>query len=208
MGEQPTVFVIDDDKAVREGIVDLVRAMDLQVQAFARAEEFLEANTVGQPGCLVLDVRMPGMSGLSLQRRLAEQDIRIPIIIITGHGDVPMAVEAMKDGAIDFIEKPFREQVLWDSITRALERAERRRCQRAAAEAFEEKATLLTDREREVMEFLVGGKADKEIAQKLGISTRAIAFHRVHIFEKLAVESTVELARVHCYATQQPSASD
>jgi FixJ family two-component response regulator len=146
MGEQPTVFVIDDDKAVREGIVDLVRAMDLQVQAFARAEEFLEANTVGQPGCLVLDVRMPGMSGLSLQRRLAEQDIRIPIIIITGHGDVPMAVEAMKDGAIDFIEKPFREQVLWDSITRALERAERRRCQRAAAEAFKEKATLLTDR--------------------------------------------------------------
>jgi FixJ family two-component response regulator len=147
MDEQPTVFVIDDDKAVREGIADLVRAMDLQVQAFATAEEFLEANAAGQPGCLVLDVRMPGMSGLELQRRLAEQDIRIPIIIITGHGDVPMAVEAMKDGAIDFIEKPFREQALLDSITRALERAKRQRRERAAAKAFKEKLVLLTDRD-------------------------------------------------------------
>ena len=193
---EPIVFIVDDDKAVQQSLSMLVETVGLNAQTYSRAEDFLDAYDPAQAGCLLLDVRMPGMSGLELQSKLAAEGINIPIIIVTGHSDVPMAVEAVKAGAIDFIEKPFRDQVLLDDIQKALEQDALDRREQTERADIEAKKALLTPREREVMELLVVGKSNKVIAYELGISQKTVDFHRAHIIEKMQVGSVVELVRL------------
>ena len=196
MSPKPVVFIVDDDDAVRTAISYLVQGMGWDAQAFDSAEAFLKDFDPERLGCLLLDVRMPGMSGMELQAHLAQQDINLPIIMITGHGDVPMSVQAFKTGAADFIEKPFREQVLWDSIQNAMERAAQIRQEQATKKSIDQRLSLLTDRERQVMDILALGNTDKQVAQQLSISVRGVAFHRVNILKKMQVASLVELARL------------
>lgn len=193
---ESTVFVVDDDHAVRKSLDMLIRSVGLPVQTYSSAQAFLAQYTSEQPGCLVLDVRMPGMSGLELQRHLKEHNVPMPIIIITGHGDVPIAIRALKDGAVEFLEKPFSKQLLLEHIRAALERdAERRR---EAERQFEIQTRLaaLSGREREVMELVVAGKASKQIAVELGISKKTVDVHRTRVMRKLRVESLPELAEL------------
>ncbi len=193
--EKPTVFVVDDDEAVRESLRFLISSVDLQVKTFASATDFLDAYQPGLQGCLVVDVRMPGMSGLELQRQLSDRSISLPVIIITGHGDVDMAVRAMKSGAFDFIQKPFNDQVLLDLIQAALEKNAR------AAEADAERADItdqlkqLTDREREVLNGIVEGSSNKDIAAHLNLSEKTIEFHRSKVMRKMSATSLAELTR-------------
>jgi two-component system response regulator FixJ len=198
---EPTVFVVDDDEAVRSGIADLIEAMGRGVKTFGTAEEFLAAYDPAQPGCLVLDLQMPGMSGLELQTTFAIGGIRLPVIVITGHGDVNAAVRSMKLGAVDFLEKPFREQALSECVKKALERDAAIRQQESEHRAFQQRLSLLTDRERQIMELIITGKSDKQIAIELDITHRAVSFHRLHILGKMHVASIAELtmlaARVH-----------
>jgi len=196
MESEPTVFVVDDDKAVREGIALLVKSVGLKVRCFENAQQFLDACDPSQPGCLVLDVRMPGMSGLELREKLAEHKVTLPVIFLTGHGDVGMGVRAIKNGAVDFIEKPPNDQVLLDSVHKAIELDAAQRRRMAEQKSVAERAAKLTPRERQVMARLVQGKSDKQIAFELGISVRGVAFHRANILEKLEVDSVVELTRV------------
>jgi len=191
----PTVFVVDDDEAIRQSLCLLIEDIGLNVKTFGGAREFLAHYDPSQPGCLVLDVRMSGMSGLELQARLRELNTEIPTVIITGHGDVPMAVEAMKAGAMDFIEKPFRDQVLLDSIQRAVELDRRIRAARRQSEGFQSRVEHLTRRERQVMDLLVFGKSNKTIAYELGISQKTVDFHRTNVLSKTGVASVVELVR-------------
>jgi len=193
--DKPVVFVVDDDEAICESLRLLIGDIGLEVRTFTNARQFLETYDSSRPGCLVLDVRMSGMSGLELQSRLSELGIRIPTIIITGHADVPMAVEAMKAGAVDFIEKPFRDQVLLDSIQRAVETDVRTRRRRREQQDLQSRVQLLTSREREVMDRLVAGSSNKSIAFELGISQKTVDFHRANILEKIGVNSVVELVR-------------
>ena len=192
---KPTVFVVDDDEAICQSLCLLIEDIGLNVKTFGGAREFLAHYDPSQPGCLVLDVRMSGMSGLELQARLRELNMEIPIVIITGHGDVPMAVEAMKAGAMDFIEKPFRDQVLLDSIQRAVELDRRIRAARQQSEGFQSRIEDLTRRERQVMDLLVLGKSNKTIAYELGISQKTVDFHRTNVLAKTEVASVVELVR-------------
>lgn len=194
MAEQATIYIVDDDEAIRDGISDLVESMGLKSQVFASAEEFLQVYSASGPACLILDVRMAGMSGLELQQTLAEREIDIPVIIVTGHGDIPMAVEAMDKGAVDFIEKPFREQALWKSVKKALTVAAESANIKAGKTELKKTLTLLSSKELEVAKLLVTGKVDKQIATELGVSRRAVAFHRVDILRKMEVSSVVELA--------------
>ncbi len=193
--EKPTVFVVDDDEAVRESLHFLISSVDLQVQTFASATDFLDNYEPGLAGCLVVDVRMPGMSGLELQRQLSDRRINLPVIIITGHGDVDMAVRAMKSGAFDFIQKPFNDQVLLDLIQAALDKNAR------AAEADAERASIadkmgqLTDREREVLNGIVDGSSNKDIAAHLKLSEKTIEFHRSKVMRKMSASSLAELTR-------------
>ena len=190
------VYVVDDDDAVRDGLKWLIESVDLQVAPCPNAQTFLEAYDGSRPGCLVLDVRLRGMSGLDLQAELARRDISIPTIVVTGHGDVPMAVRAMKLGAIDFVEKPFNDQELLERIQKAIEGdLEARRGDRERAEACALLATL-SPREREVLDLLVLGKANKEVADQLGLSTRTVEGHRARLMEKLACGSLAELVRL------------
>ncbi len=191
----PTVFVVDDDEAIRQSLCLLIEDIGLNVKTFGGAREFLAHYDPSQPGCLVLDVRMSGMSGLELQARLRELNMEIPTVIISGHGDVPMAVEAMKAGAMDFIEKPFRDQVLLDSIQRAVELDRRIRAARRQSEGFQSRVEHLTRRERQVMDLLVIGKSNKTIAYELGISQKTVDFHRTNVLSKTGVASVVELVR-------------
>jgi len=193
--DKPVVFVVDDDEAICESLRLLIGDIGLEVRTFTNARQFLETYDSSRPGCLVLDVRMSGMSGLEPQSRLSELGIRIPTIIITGHADVPMAVEAMKAGAVDFIEKPFRDQVLLDSIQRAVETDVRTRRRRREQQDLQSRVQLLTSREREVMDRLVAGSSNKSIAFELGISQKTVDFHRANILEKIGVNSVVELVR-------------
>ncbi|HPC93433.1 MAG TPA: response regulator transcription factor [Sedimentisphaerales bacterium] len=193
---KPTVFVVDDDEAICRSLCLLIEDIGLNVQTFSGAREFLAQYEPSQPGCLVLDVRMSGMSGLELQAKLRELNMEIPIVIITGHGDVPMAVEAMKAGAMDFIEKPFRDQVLLDSIQRAVELDRRIRAARQRSESFQSRMEDLTRRERQVMDLLVLGKSNKAIAFELGISPKTVDFHRTNVLSKTAASSVVELVRL------------
>lgn len=191
--EQPTVFIIDDDVAVRDSIQELVESVGLRAQGYASAQAYLESFQPECSGCLVLDVRMAGMSGLVLQEKLAELGARIPVIIITGHGDVPMAVRALQAGAADFIQKPYRDQLLLDSINKAVaaDAAATRSIDGSAS--FDQHLTALTTREREVLNKLLEGGTSKHIARDLGISPRTVEAHRQHVLHKLEVGSVREL---------------
>ncbi|MBK8537672.1 MAG: response regulator transcription factor [Candidatus Competibacteraceae bacterium] len=196
MSKPPTVFIIDDDPAVRDALGLLLRAGGLSVDTFASAAEFLAADAARQPGCVVLDVRMPGMSGLELQKQLQTQGNRIPIIFMTGHGDVPMAIRAMKAGAFDFIEKPFQGEMLRARIHEALEldsRERRRQTLRADAAA---RMARLSPREREVLDRVAMGQYNKVIAAELGISLSTVEIHRKRVMEKVQAESLSDLIRM------------
>lgn len=189
----PVVFIVDDDLGVRQMIARMVRSVQLTPRTFDSVHEFLDQFDPAQPGCLVLDVRMPGESGLELQERLARMGVRIPIVFITGHGDIPMSVRAMKAGAVDFIEKPFHDQVLLDAIHTALARdREQRKAESARADARARLATL-TPREREVLSGVVAGLANKQIAAKLGTTEQTIKLHRGRVMNKMRADSVAEL---------------
>ena len=191
--QEQTVFVVDDDAAVRDSIQELVESVGLQAEGYPSARAFLDTFQPQRPGCLVLDVRMAEMSGLVLQQRLNELGAKIPVIVLTGHGDVSMAVQAMKAGAIDFIQKPYPEQALLDSINAALAvDAEFRRSSRVA-HANEQQIAALTDREREVLNRTLSGSTSKEIAHELGISSRTVEAHRKNLLRKLGISTVKEL---------------
>lgn len=191
--DQPFVYLVDDDDAVRDSLGMLFRSIGLQHQAFASALEFLDHYDGKRHSCLVADIRMPGLSGLELQQRLNEQRAEIPIIFITGHGDVPMAVTAMKSGASDFVQKPFRDQDLIDRIHKALERDRERRKTRAEEDAIRARIALLTPREAEVMQRVARGHANKVIAMDLGVSQRTVELHRARVMRKLKMRTVAEL---------------
>ena len=193
---EPTVFVVDDDEAVRESLRWLVDSVGMAVETYGSAQEFLARVGVDRPGCLVLDVRMPGMSGLELQQELAARKVELPIIMITGYADVPTAVRALTRGALDFIEKPFSRQLLLDRIRRAVViDANGRRAQADRADVAARVATL-TPREREVMQMVVAGRTNKVMAMNLGICEKTIEVHRAHVMRKMKVESLAELVRL------------
>lgn len=189
----PLVYLVDDDDAVRDSLGLLLRSIGLECQLYASALEFLEHYDPKRHACLVADIRMPGLSGLELQQRLNEQSAEIPIIFITGHGDVPMAVNAMKAGATDFIQKPFRDQDLIDRIHKALDTDKERRAARAEEDTIRARLALLTPRETEVMQRVVRGQANKVIAMDLGVSQRTVELHRARVMRKLRMRSLAEL---------------
>ena len=192
-GAGPLVYLVDDDDAVRDSLGLLLRSIGLDCALYASALDFLEHYDPSRHACLVADIRMPGLSGLELQQRLNEQRAEIPIIFITGHGDVPMAVNAMKAGAADFIQKPFRDQDLIDRIHKALDRDKERRALRAEEDTIRARLALLTPRETEVMERVVRGQANKVIAMDLGVSQRTVELHRARVMRKLKMRSLAEL---------------
>jgi FixJ family two-component response regulator len=187
------VFIVDDDAAVRDSIQELVESVGLQAEGFDSALAFLDAFRTQSPGCLVLDVRMAEMSGLVLQKRLNELEARIPVIVLTGHGDVPMAVQAMRNGAMDFIQKPYREQALLDSINAALALDAATRHSSGAADDIEQRLVDLTGREREVLGQILAGLTSKEIARELNVSPRTVEAHRKNLLRKLGAGSVKEL---------------
>lgn len=191
-----TVHIVDDDDAVRDSLSLLLQTVGLATRTYASAGEFLEAYAPGDVSCLVADIRMPGLSGLELQQELLERHIDIPIIFITGHGDVPMAVKAMKAGAVDFIQKPFRDQDLLDRIHQALQQARSARNTKLEAMTIQERFSALTPRECEVMEMVVKGCANKVIAMDLGVSQRTVELHRARVMQKMGVRSLAELVRM------------
>jgi two-component system response regulator FixJ len=193
LSSSPLVYLVDDDEAVRDALGLLFKSVALEHQLFASALEFLEAYDPRRHSCLVADIRMPGLSGLDLQQRLNEQRADVPVIFITGHGDVPMAVNAMKSGASDFIQKPFRDQDLLDRIHKALAQDRGRRETRAEQSVIRERLALLTPREAEVMKRVVRGQANKVIALDLGVSQRTVELHRARVMRKLKMRSLAEL---------------
>lgn len=192
----PTVFVVDDDEPVRDAIGMLLDTVDIAHRTFASAQSFLDAYRPSQKGCLVLDIRMPEMSGLELQQRLNDLGARIPVVFITGHGDVPMAVEAMKRGAVDFIRKPFRDQELLDRVHEALGRDAAQRADQADRERIRAKVAALTPREAEVFERVADGQANKVVAIELGISERTVEIHRSQVMRKTGARSLADLVRM------------
>lgn len=191
-----TVFVVDDDDAVRDSLRLLLKSAGLQAEATASAPEFLETYDTSRPGCLVLDVRMPGMSGLEMQHELNLRGATLPVIFITGHGDIPMAVEAMQHGAFDFLQKPFRDQDLLDRVTRALARDSENRTRLRHTDSIRERLATLSPREREVLNLVTQGKANKMVAGDLGVSQRTVEIHRAHVMQKMEAASLAELVRM------------
>ena len=190
-----TVFIVDDDAAVRESIAMLVRSVGAAAEAFPSAAKFLDACGSDRPGCLVLDIRMPEMSGLQLQEKLTAIGCLLPIIFVTAHGDIPIAVEAMKGGAFDFVQKPFRDQDLLEKVQRAIDLDRARRREAKQRSAFADRLARLTKRETEVLDGVVGGKPNKVIAAELQISQRTVEVHRARIMEKLQAQSVSDLVR-------------
>lgn len=193
---EPIVFVVDDDASIRSSTERLVRSAGFTVQTFGSAQEFLDGVRPDGPACLVLDVRLPGQSGLDLQRELTRSGVEIPIIFMTGHGDIPMSVRAMKEGAVEFLTKPYRKADLLDAIRAAIERDRAARNQRLEAGALRQRYEQLTPREREVMALVVAGLLNKQIAGELATAERTVKFHRAHIMEKMEAESLAELVRM------------
>ncbi len=191
-----SVFVVDDDEAVRDSLAFLIASVGLEAETFASAREFLDAYHPDRSGCLVLDVRMPGMSGIELQKRLGEMGSILPIIFITGHGDVPMAVKAMRSGAVDFLQKPFEDQELLDRIQQSLAMDARHRRELAERHELAERIAALTPREKEVMELVAAGLANKNAAGRLGISQRTVEIHRTRVMEKMKATSLAHLVRM------------
>jgi FixJ family two-component response regulator len=192
----PTVFIVDDDRSMRQAIQDLVESVGLRAEAYATGQEFLRRQRTSDPSCLVLDVRLPQMSGLDFQRQLADTGVQIPIIFITAHGDIPMSVRALKSGAVEFLTKPFRDQDLLDAIQQALQRDSAARAQQTEIHALEQRFESLTVREREVMTLVVSGMLNKQIAAELGASEATVKIHRGHVMEKMHAGSIVELVRM------------
>jgi FixJ family two-component response regulator len=190
------VFVLDDDEGMRQSLKNLIGSVGLQVKVFASAQEFLRNKLTDVPGCLVLDVRLPGLSGLDLQKRMVEAHVEIPIIFMTGHGDIPMTVRAMKAGAVEFLTKPFRDQDLLDAVQQALEHDRTAREQRGKVEELRSRFESLTPREREVLELVVTGLLNKQIAGELGTSETTIKIHRHQVMEKMGAGSLAELVRM------------
>ena len=192
----PIVFVVDDDLSVRRSTERLIRSAGLEVQSFASAREFLKHPRPERPACLVLDVRMPGLSGMDLQCELTKSGIQIPIIFITAHGDIPMSVRAMKAGAAEFLTKPFRSRILLDAVRAAIDRDRAASKDRAEIEALRQRYELLTPREREVLPLVAAGLLNKQVADKLATTERTIKFHRAHIMQKAGAVSVADLVRM------------
>ena len=194
--EQPVVFVIDDDASVRDAIVDLLRSVGLAVESFGSTQEFLQSNRPDAPGCIVLDVRLPGPSGLEFQRTLNKSNIDLPVIFISGHADIPMSVRAMKSGAIEFLTKPVPEQELLDAIQTGIERDRARRQDARVLAELRERFDSLTPREREVLALVVTGRRNKQIAAQANLSEMTVKVHRSQIMRKMQAKSLVDLVRM------------
>ena len=193
---EPIVFVVDDDRSIREGLIDLISSVGMRAKAFATAQEFLRHKRPDAPACLVLDVRLPGSSGLDLQRQLSQSGEPIPIIFITGHGDIPMSVRAIKEGAVEFLTKPFRDQDLLDVVQQALKADDAARTHRVRATELHRRYESLTPREQEVMKLVISGLLNKQIASELGTSEVTVKMHRGQVMHKMQAESVVELLRM------------
>ncbi len=191
----PVVHVVDDEADVRDAIGLLIRSMGMRVATHASAGEFFDAYPPDSPGCLVLDVRLPGMSGLEMQAELARRGVHLPVVFISGHGDIPMAVRAVRAGALDFLEKPFSDQALLDCVQRALDRDAELRAERLAQAEVRARLVRLTPREREVLEHLIQGKVNKIIARELDLSTRTVEIHRARVLHKMGAANVSQLVR-------------
>jgi FixJ family two-component response regulator len=191
-----TVFIIDDDRGMRQAIQDLVESVGLRAESFATGQEFLSSKATNGPSCLVLDVRLPQMSGLDFQRHLADTGMQIPIIFITAHGDIPMSVRALKSGAVEFLTKPFRDQDLLDAIHQALQRDRAAREQQAEIHDLQERYHALTAREREVMTLVVSGMLNKQVASEIGASEATVKIHRGQVMRKMQAGSVADLVRM------------
>lgn len=205
--EQSVIFVIDDDPSMRDTLEDLLRSIDLDVRVFKSTQEFLASGRPDVPGCLVLDVRIPGQGGLDLQRALAASGIDLPIVFITGHGDIPMAVQAIKAGAIDFLTKPFRDQELLDAIQAGVEQDRARRRDAGLMAELRKRLDTLTPRERQIMALVASGQPNKQIAAELEISEATVKFHRGQVMRKMQAKSLPELVRMADRLGCQPKAS-
>ena len=192
----PTVFIVDDDRGMRQSIQDLVESVGLRAESFASGGEFLKRKPTNDPSCLVLDVRLPQMSGLDFQRQLAETGMQIPIIFITAHGDIPMSVRALKSGAVEFLTKPFRDQDLLDAIQEALQRDRATQEQQAEIHDLQERYGTLTAREQQVMALVVSGMLNKQIASEIGASEATVKVHRGNVMHKMKAGSVVDLVRI------------
>ena len=192
---EPTVFVVDDEPAVCKSLERLISSVSLNVETYSSAQAFLDAYDPARPGCLILDIRMPGMNGLELQKRITELDVDIPIIFVTGFGDIPMAIRAMKNGAVDFIEKPFKSQLLLDRIHEALRRDAKARPSQIRRAVICDRIARLSPREHEVLDLLIEGKPVKQIAAELDLRPKTVYFHQSHIMEKLEADTLVEVVR-------------